>query len=378
MKKKELTNYLTKVAEEKNISLDSVIDAFKFGLEAGCRKEHGVFSCRADINTEKNEIFVYKQYEVINPETFNYQQVGREDRKKISYMSLEEAKKHSKKIKVGEILELLVNPSEYNLDAAKEVKNRFNEQLNKAYMKSLFDFYQSKLKKLITGRVISIEQRGYRLDIGNDFTTLLNFDNCLNTIVDKTNNKKNLIDNFHIGDRVNVTVTDVILDEKNKLSVKVSRNEEDLVKELLLNNVPEIKDGIVLIKGISRKAGERSKVGVISTKEGIDAIGSCIGEQGSRIRGVKKALNGENIDLFLWSEVPKELIANALQPAEVIAVVNIDPISKEAHAIVKDNQLSLAIGKDGINATLAAKAIKWDKITVHSEESAKNNPDIIY
>lgn len=358
MKRKELKKYLEKIAEEKSITLEQVIDAFSQSLEAGCRKEHSVSSCRAVVNVDKDEIVVYKQQEVIDYDNFDFSEIVKDDRKKNTYLDYKVAVKNKSKIQVGDILETIIDPSDYDLNAARDVKNKFNELLNVYHLQFLNSQYYKQIGKIISGRVISLEQKGYRIEIGNDITTLLFFNQCLQS------------DNYHVGDRVNVIVTGSDLDDRNKLTVRVSRTTEDIVKELLMQSVPEIREGIVVIKGISRDPGDRSKVCVASLDDKIDPIGACIGESGSRIRSVKKALNGENIDLFKYSDDPKELIANSLQPADVLAVVDCDPLDKIAVVIVKNDQFSLAIGKKGQNVSLARTAINWNKIDIFSEDKA--------
>lgn len=158
--------------------------------------------------------------------------------------------------------------------------------------------------------------------------------------------------------------------KEREINLKISRKAPELVERLLEQEIPEIKEGIVEIIGVSREAGERSKVCVKSNRENIDPVGSCIGENGIRIRNVRRALNNENIDLFKYSENPEDLIKNALTPAEIVKVVAIDTENLAATAIVKDDQLSLAIGKAGLNVRLAMNAIKWKKIDIKSATQA--------
>ena len=181
-------------------------------------------------------------------------------------------------------------------------------------------------------------------------------------------------DNLQVGDRVNVYVTKV--ESGRTTRVMVTRTSNQLVTQLMENYIPEIKEGIVEIVAIAREAGERSKVAVRSNNPDVDPIGACIGTDGMRIRGVMKALNGEKIDLFKWSEDPKELIANSLQPARVIAVTKVRIDEKTAVAIVQDDHLSLAIGKSAQNVRLAVTATGW-KIDIKSEQMALDD-GIIY
>ena len=176
-------------------------------------------------------------------------------------------------------------------------------------------------------------------------------------------------DNFQVGDRVKVLVTSTTSDNK-KITVYVSRKNPKLVEKLLEATVPELKDGTIEIMGIARDPGDRTKIALKSNNPQVEAIGACIGEAGIRIRSVKKELNGENIDLFKYSDNERELIANSLKPAEVIAVTQVNPIENSATAIVRDDQLSLAIGKQGQNVRLAVQTINW-KIDIKSQSQAE-------
>ncbi|MFA5560988.1 MAG: transcription termination factor NusA, partial [Acholeplasmataceae bacterium] len=167
---------------------------------------------------------------------------------------------------------------------------------------------------------------------------------------------------------IRVYVTDVEMKTKWP-KVFVSRVHSNLILRLLENLIPEIKAGIIEVMGISRDPGDRSKIGVRSNDAKVDPIGACVGEGGSRIREIVKSLSDEKIDLFRWSDNEKELIANALQPSDVVAVTNIHPVEKSALAIVPDNQLSLAIGKLGQNVKLAVQACGW-KIDIKSVSMA--------
>ena len=204
--------------------------------------------------------------------------------------------------------------------------------------------------------LIDVKEEFYRLDIGRELTTLLP--------------KKETLpkDQFHAGDYVKVYVSEVEMKGKWP-KVFVSRTHNNLIIKLLENLIPEIKEGIIEIMGISREPGDRAKIGLKTNDPKVDPIGACVGEGGARIKEIVRALSDEKIDLFRWSDNEHELIANALQPAEVVAVTNINPKDKTALAIVPDDQLSLAIGKLGQNVKLAVQACGWS-IDIKSEQNA--------
>lgn len=354
-KKSTISEDIDLIVKEMELERNDVVEAFKEGMIAGCKKEFNVKTCRVDLDEEANELSIYTQKLVIDDITL--------DEKIMTTIMLADAKKINSKIKVGDILEEKVSPTDYGYNASSQVKQRFNEILNRLTKEKVFNHFKKLESQMISAQVVGIDEakgnhdKRYRLNIGQDTITFLSQRDTLPN------------DNLQVGDRVNVYVTKV--EEGKNFQVSVSRTNADLVVKLMENYVPEIKAGIVEIKSIAREAGDRSKVGVISHDPNVDPIGACIGDQGMRIRGVTKALNGEKIDLFKHSDDPKELISNALQPARVIAVTQIDPTAPtpRALAIVQDDHLSLAIGKAGQNVRLAVTATGWS-IDIKSEQMA--------
>lgn len=355
---KEFYSQLDVLADERGITREQVLESFERGLIVGCRKSFDVMSCRVEFREEKNEILLYKQYYVYDEDT----KLEKEDRE-YTRISKEEAKKLNARAKVGEVLEIRVEPKDFTLIGAKEFKNKFNEELTKAQKNAIYEHFKQLEGELILTRVIDVDENFYRLDIGRDSNTLLPIKESLT------------IDSFKVGDTVKVLVTKVEMKTKWP-KVYVSRSNVDLIKKLFEDHVPEIKDGTIEIVNLARDPGDRTKIGVRSNDTKVDPIGACVGEGGSRIREIVSALSGEKIDLFRWSDNEKDLIANALQPARVVGVVDVDPKSKTAIAIVPDDQLSLAIGKSGQNVKLAVNTINWS-IDIKSETQA-NSEGIIY
>jgi N utilization substance protein A len=339
------------VAEEKSLTSEQVKEAFVQGLIAGCKKAFDVRSCRVELKEDKNEINVFTQYIVVEDYDLELE-------KNISQISLEDALEESSKAKIGDIIETKINPQDFGHFAVRDFKSRLNEALVTMQKDNLLNHFKKYENQMLNCRVIDMKDDFYRLDIGHDLTTLLP--------------KKETLpkDKFHIGDYVKVFVTDVEMKGKWP-KVFVSRTHPNLIIKLLENLIPEIKDGTIEIMGISREAGERSKIGVKSNDPKVDPIGACVGEGGVRIKEIVRALSDEKIDLFRWSDNEHELIANALQPSEVIAVTRINPKDRSALAIVPDDQLSLAIGKLGQNVKLAVQACGWS-IDIKSEQNAAN------
>jgi N utilization substance protein A len=349
---KDFFKNIDAVVEEKGLTREQVLEAFVQGMIAGCKKAHDVRSCRVEIKEEKSEINVFTQHLVVEEYTIDAD-------KNYTQMLIDEAKQINSRIRPNEILEQKIDPKNFGHFAVRDFKSRLNESLISMQKENLYQHFKKSEHEMITARVIDIDDQHYRLDIGRDLTTLLPKKEALPK------------DNFHVGDYVRVYVTDVEMKTKWP-KVFVSRTHSSLIIRLLENYIPEIKDGIIEVMGISRDPGDRSKIGVKSSDPKVDPIGACVGEGGSRIREIVKALSDEKIDLFRWSNNEKELITNALQPATVIAVTRVNPKEKTALAIVPDDQLSLAIGKLGQNVKLAVQACGWS-IDIKSEQMAHDD-----
>lgn len=352
MKRKDLVELIDRITTLYEVDRERVKDAFKRALELGCCSEYGVESCRVNINEERKEVNVYTQRLVVS----SYSEAQRFDGKRISQITLEKAHEKKPRAKVGDIIEEEVDPRKFGYNAAKKVKDQFNILIRGLNQENIFQYFLDQVGQIISVRVISTDEKGIRVDVGRDISAFIPYDQLLET------------ENPHQGETLKVVLTSV--SKEREINLKLSRKAPELVERLLEQEIPEIKEGIVEIIGVSREAGDRSKVCVKSNRENIDPVGSCIGENGIRIRNVRRALNNENIDLFKYSENPEDLIKNALTPAEIVKVVAIDTENLAATAIVKDDQLSLAIGKAGLNVRLAMNAIKWKKIDIKSATQA--------
>lgn len=348
MIRKDLFKNISGVSDATGLSEEQVVEAITQGLVYGCKRAHKVSSCRVEIKEDKNELVVYKQYLVVDDYDLNAD-------KTYTQILLEDAKNEKSRIKSGEILEVKVNPEEYGHYAIRDMKQKFNEIIVNYQKTNLFTYFKDRENEMIKARVIDVMPLTYRIDLGKETTLLPKTE-----VLDK--------DNLHIGDEIYVYVSAVEMKPKGP-KIYVTRKHQGLVMKLMELNIPEISEGVVEIVGMSREPGDRSKVGVRTNNPQVDPIGACVGESGSRIREVVTALAGEKIDLFRWSDNERELIENALQPADVIAVTKVNPREKTALAIVPDNQLSLAIGKQGQNVKLAVQASGWS-IDIKSEAMA--------
>lgn len=355
MIRKDLYNLIDLLAEEKELDKEVVEQAFVEALEHGCAKAHDVKSCRVQLREEKNEIRVFTQRLVVEDYSLDSD-------KNFTQILWKDAKKEKARVKVGEILEVEIDPQQFGHFAIRDFKNKLNEIIVNAQKTTIYDYFKQLEGNIISARVIDSENDYYRLDIGKDMTTILPKKDTLEK------------DNFHISDHVKLYVTQV--DKPGKAGKKskwpkvfVTRTHPQFVAKLMETNVPEIREGVIEIISVARDAGDRSKVAVFSHNPKIEPVGACIGEGGSRIRNVVKTLSEEKIDVFRWSDNERDLIKEALKPATVVAVTDVNPVDKTALAIVPDNQLSLAIGKLGQNVKLAVQATGWS-IDIKSESIA--------
>ena len=273
----------------------------------------------------------------------------------ISEINLEDAKLINPDAKLGDTVEVEVDSKDFGRIAISSAKNGILQKLKEEERKSVYDKYIEKKGQLITGIVQRINGRTINISLDNADTIL-------------TDKEQAPGEHFRPHDRIKLYVVDV-KNEKRGPRIIVSRTHAELVRKLFELEVSEIADGTVEIKGVAREAGSRSKISVYSHNEDVDAVGACVGVNGERVNAVVDELQNEKIDIVTWSNNPAILIENALSPSKVIDVLA-DPENKEATVIVPDSQLSLAIGKEGQNARLAAKLTDY-KIDIKSEAQAK-------
>ncbi|WP_323847711.1 MAG: transcription termination factor NusA [Phytoplasma sp.] len=348
MKTKDFLNYIDQLSEEYELTREQTLEAFEKSLIFGCKKNFQIKSCHLVFKKEYQELFLYKEYLVIEPKKVD--EISHEDDidiKKITCITVEEATKFKKNPQVGEIIRIEVNPKDFSFYASKDFKNKFNEEIIKYKKENIYNFFQNYEHKLISAKVFSIKKNFCVLELEKEVQTVL-FNK------DKLSN-----DDFEIGERIQVYVLEVQKTTKMP-KILVSRVCSNFVLEIFKEFIPEIQEGIIEIIVIARFPSVRVKVGLLSHNSSIDAIGSCIGENSTRIKNIINVLKGEKIDLFLWSDDPKALIANALQPAKVSQINILDLENKNVSVLVNENQVSLAIGKFGTNVQLAIKATKWN------------------
>ena len=344
MSNNELLEALNILEQEKNISKDTLLEAIENSLVTACKNHFGTSdNVKVSIDPETCEFHVFQEKTVVE---------NVED--PVEQISLVNAKMINSKYEIGDVVNIEVQSKEFGRIATQNAKNVILQKIREEERKVLYDQYYSMEKDVVTGVVQRYIGRNVSINLGRVDAIL-------------TENEQVKGEVFQPTERIKVYILEVKATSKGP-KVLVSRTHPELVKRLFESEVAEVKDGTVEIKSIAREAGSRTKMAVWSNDPNVDPVGACVGMNGARVNAVVKELRGEKIDIINWDENPALLIENALSPAKVISVMA-DPDEKIAGVIVPDYQLSLAIGKEGQNARLAARLTGY-KIDIKSETQA--------
>lgn len=346
MVNKEFFAALEDLEAEKGISSEIFLEALRGALVAAYKKQYegGAGTVDVALNPEKGSIKFYTVKtaveEVADPE---------------KEISLTEAQLLKKSYKLGDEVREEFVPKNFGRIAAQTAKQVILQKLHETERDNTLSEYSDKKDELMTCVVRKVDARNVYVELGKGQVEGVMLPQ------DQVPGEK-----YNVNDRIKVYVKNIKNNGRNA-QVLVSRASAGLVKRLFEEEVPEIKSGAVVVKAITREAGQRTKMAIASVDPQVDAVGACVGNKGARVNAVVAELNGEKVDIIQWSENPLEFIAKALSPAKVISVTQVD--EKSAIAIVPDDKLSLAIGRDGQNARLAARLTGW-KIDVKSESAA--------
>ncbi|MFS8650504.1 MAG: transcription termination factor NusA [Caldibacillus sp.] len=341
----ELLDALDTLEKEKGISKDILIQAIEDALVSAYRKNFNqAQNVRTHFDRTTGVIKVFARKEVVEEVEDPRLQI-----------SLEEARQLDPNYEIGDIVEIEVTPMNFGRIAAQTAKQVVTQRLREAEREIIYEEFIDREEDIITGIVQRRDQRNIYINLGRTEGIMPYHETMPN-------------EEYRQNDRIKVYITKVENTTKGP-QIFVSRSHPNLLKRLFELEVPEIYDGIVEIKSIAREAGDRSKISVYSEHEDVDPVGACVGPKGSRVQAVVDELNGEKIDIVKYSNDPVEFVANALSPAKVLDVI-VHEEEKATTVIVPDYQLSLAIGKRGQNARLAAKLTGW-KIDIKSESDAR-------
>ena len=346
---KELMDALTLLEKEKNISKDSLFDAIENSLITACKNNFGKSdNIRVEVDRNNYDFKCFAEKEVV--ETADDVMDPQIE------ISLDDAKKISKKAKVGDMVDVPLNSKEFGRIATQNAKNVILQKIREEERGAIYNEYFEKEHDIVTGVVQRFIGKNVSINLGR-----------ADAILNENEQVKGEV--YRPTQRLRVYVLEVKNGSKGP-RILVSRTHPDLVKRLFEQEVAEIQDGTVEIKSIAREAGSRTKIAVYSNNPNVDAVGACVRVNGARVNLIVDELGGEKIDVINWDENPGNLIQNALSPAKIVAVFA-DPDEKSAKVVVPDYQLSLAIGKEGQNARLAARLTGY-KIDIKSETQAKD------
>lgn len=349
----ELLAALNALEKEKNISKETLLDAIRQSLLQACKNHYG--------KTEANNVVVNIDPETCRYEVYAEKTVVEQVEDELAEISLTQAKMLDSRYELGDIVRVNINSKEFGRIATQNAKNVILQKIREEERKVLYNEYYQREKDIVTGTVQRYVGRNVSVNLGK---------------VDAMLGSEEMIrgETYRPTQRIKVYVLEV-KDTPKGPKVLVSRTHPEFVKRLFEAEVTEVHDGTVEIKSIAREAGSRTKIAVWSNNPDVDPVGACVGVNGARVNAVVDELHGEKIDIINWNENPALLIENALSPAKVITVIA-DGDEKTAKVVVPDYQLSLAIGKEGQNARLAARLTGF-KIDIKSETQARESGELL-
>lgn len=351
MSNNELLEALTILEKEKSISKETLLEAIENSLLTACKNHFGkADNIKVNIDHETCEYRVFAEKTVVDKVEDDCTEI-----------SLANAQMIDSEYQLGDIVNIEVKSKEFGRIATQNAKNVILQKIREEERKVLFSQYYSMEKDVVTGIVQRYVGRNVSINLGKVDAML-------------TENEQVKGEIFKPTERIKLYILEVKSTPKGP-KILVSRTHPELVKRLFESEVAEVKDGIVEIKSIAREAGSRTKIAVWSNDPDVDPVGACVGMNGARVNAIVNELRGEKIDIITWNENPAMLIENALSPAKVISVIA-DGEEKTAKVVVPDYQLSLAIGKEGQNARLAARLTGF-KIDIKSETQARESGEFI-
>ena len=341
----ELMTALRLIAKERGISIETLADAIEAALVSAYRKNYSTNAkVRASLDRETGKIEIWASKSVVEEVT-----------DPLSEISLANARKINPAFQIDDIVEEEASTKEFGRIAAQTAKQVVMQRIREAEQGAIFEEYAEKENEVLTAIVQRVEKNGVFVELGKTDGVI-----PMNEVIAG--------EDYNPGDRVKVYVLKVQKDTKGP-QIIVSRTHPGLVKRLFELEIPEIQSGVVQIKSIAREAGQRTKIAVMSTDPQVDAVGACVGQRGVRVERIVSELHNEKMDIIEWDPDIAIYIAKALGPAKVVMVF-INENEKAARVIVPDSQLSLAIGKEGQNARLAAKLTGW-KIDIKSQSQVE-------
>ncbi|NLI89204.1 MAG: transcription termination/antitermination protein NusA [Epulopiscium sp.] len=346
----EFINALEQISLDKGIDKEILFEAIESSLVTACRRDFNPSqNVQARIDRDNGKVQIFAQKEVVEDEVVEDETLQ---------ISLSDALSLNASYEVGDLAVVDVTPDNFGRIAAQNAKQVVTQRIREAEREMVYNEYIAKEQDIISGLILRTEKRMVIVELEKTEAALMQNDQTMG-------------EEYKHGERMTFYISEVKSASKGNKGAQVilSRNHPELVKRLFEHEVTEVSEGIVEIKSIAREAGSRTKIAVHSNEEDVDPVGACVGQNGQRVNIIVDELGGEKIDIIKWDEDPKVFIAAALSPSKVIDVI-LDEEEHSATVIVPDYQLSLAIGKEGQNARLAAKLTNW-RIDIKSETSAE-------
>ncbi len=358
----ELKVAMDVLEKEKNISADTLFDAIESALVIACKSNFGrTDNIKVEVDRDTFEYHVWAE-KVIVPTEDDVM----DDQNEISAAKAKELHILGE---VGDVVRVDFNSKSFGRIATQIAKNVILQKIREEERNAVYNYFVEKMKTVITGVVQRQVGRNWTINLGT-------MDGSIKAEAMLNEKEQVPTEKLRTGDRIKVYLVDVRKTAKGGTRILVSRTHPDLVKGLFAEEVAEIRDGTVTIESIAREAGSRTKIAVWSSNPNVDPVGACVGLNGTRVNNIVDELNGEKIDIVNWDDNPGNLIQNALSPAKIVAVFA-DPEEHSAKVVVPDYQLSLAIGREGQNARLAARLTGY-KIDIKDETQAKDAPGFRY
>ncbi len=337
----EFIDALDQIEKEKGIEKDVLLEAIEAALISAYKRNFSTAqNVKVKVDKETGEVKVYAT-----------KVVSENPKDQCLEIDIDEAKSINRELVIGDVIDIEVTPKKFGRIAAQTAKQVVVQRIREAERGIIYKEFIEKENEIVTSMIQRVEKRTVFVDLGKVEGILTAAEQVPTEV-------------YKVNDRLKVYILDVRKTPKGP-QILVSRSHPGLVKRLFEMEVPEIQEGIVQIKGIAREAGSRTKIAVYSFEESVDPVGSCVGHKGTRVQKIVDELRGEKIDIIKWSLDPAQYIASALSPARVLST-EVDEKEKTARVVVDEQQLSLAIGKEGQNARLAAKLTGW-KIDIKSQ-----------
>lgn len=345
----ELIQALNELEKERGIPQEALFEAIRTALNTAYKKNFGTTqNVNIDLNEITGDVQVYAEKTVVEDVEDTCMEITREEAEELGLAC-----------ELNDIVRIEVTPSNFGRIAAQTAKQVVVQKLREAERSIIFEEFSEREGEIVTGTIQRLESKLLVVNLGRTEAIMLPSDQIPS-------------ESYEVGDRIKGYIYEVKNSSKGP-SVFLSRTHPNFLKRLFEMEVPEIYDGLVEIRSIAREAGARSKISVHSLDERVDSVGACVGPRGLRVQNIVNELNGEKIDIIKYDKSPENFIANALSPSRVISVL-INEEEKVARVVVPDYQLSLAIGKEGQNARLAAKLTGW-KVDIKSESQAAEEND---